>query len=143
MFGHIFYFLGLIILFFNLIYLSNITKITKINEWFITFKKVSGRYPTKNDFEADGLNYYLYSNAVLGITFFWLFLGLISQAWLVCLLLILLKFSVNSLIGLLGFNALSRFLEKMKIFLTCSSIAILVFNHFHFGLNVTQVLLGH
>lgn len=140
--AHLFYFVGLWIFLLNLILTTNIIKFLKIQEWVVKFNKISGRFPVKMDFKENDFEYFLFTNSVVLLTFFWLFCGLISNSWPISLFLILFNVLLASLSKLTGFNILSLIINTIKNVVSTSLIGFLVFNHYHLHLDIIKLLFG-
>ena len=139
--GHIFYFFGLLILLLNLTLLSNIWRILKLKEWTFKFNKVSGRFPMKSDFNGKDYDYFVFTNSVLVITFFWLFFGLVTKSWAVFVILILTNILLTKINNLITWLPLHNGIELLRSSITTLTIGLLVFNHFHLHIDIIQFLL--
>ena len=139
----IFYFFGLILCLLNLSLLSQFHKVLKIKEWAISFKKVSGKEPSKTDFKSKEYDLFLSSNSVLILNFFWLFFGLITSEWRIFGLLMIIS-SILNLFGLLflkyKFRTISNLLQYIKMLTITIIVGLLVMNHFHFHIDMWTYL---
>lgn len=134
----LFYFIGLFVFLISLTYLTNFSKISELRKWSNAFKKVTKSNPLKKDFKSDeDYNLYIGIGCLSIIEGLWVLIGLLTQNWLLFLILIIL-------------NALSIYTFKSdltKIFGFIFSISksfiilLLVINHFHLNFNLTDLIL--
>jgi hypothetical protein len=136
MLGHIFYFIGLFIMFISFFNLLNIFKYLKVKNWSETFKKVTSKYPNIGEFRNKEdysiyVSYPLFSN----LQFIWFLFGLISNSWYIFLIILVTNILILKLNNLLKIS----FIEKLTLFtfnfIKFIIILLLVMNHFHFHYN--------
>lgn len=143
MLGDLFYLIGFILFLVGFAFLYKTTKIVSITDWAKKFKKVTGKFPSEGDFRSkEEWSLTLGFGFTSIFTSIWLFVGLLSNSWLVFLLILAL--------GLLT-NILNKFsnIFFMKINININSIVrvltigFLVLNHFHLHLDLTNILLNY
>lgn len=140
MLSNIFYFLGMIIFLFNFLILSKVGDYIYIKSFYTKFKKVTGKNPEKKDFS--GPNYEFFNFLVLNsfITTSWFFIGLLSQNWLVFLSFFIYN-PTFEYVSKSKIKLISKSSDFLRVFLNVVVVAILVINHFHLQLNLTQFIL--
>lgn len=142
MIGHFFYFLGLIIVLFNLFTFSKFKRIFDLREWMIKFKELTGRNPVSTDYrkEDDKEILTVWSLTII-LTSSWLFFGLLTKSWYVYLFLIVMNTLINLVVKSVGeFNNLSFVIYFIRSFVTLFVITFLIMNHFHFHLDIWQLI---
>ena len=137
--SNIFYFIGLILFLLNISLIYQFSKVIKMKDWVTSFKMVTNRDPTKKDFKEKDYNLFLSYSMVLIMDFLWLFIGLISSEWKLCIFTILLSITftfISTKLDILKLNFISKILNFLKLLLIVTVIGALVMNHFHFHSNL-------
>jgi hypothetical protein len=143
MFGHLFYFLGLIIFITNLNLIFEFFDYIKLKEWVHSFKKVTKREPLEKDFKKGDYEKHRKYAGIIGLYLIWLFVGFISDSWKVFMILLLFVRLIDLICYLIGeFKMFCKLLNLSKLILLTISILILCINHFHLHLDLYQLLLG-
>jgi hypothetical protein len=137
MFGHIYYFFGLIIFLLDMGLLMKFSKIHKTRNWFESFVKVTKRKPNKQDMAGNDLKDIMSFNQTLSINFLWIFFGLITNSWKFFLSLLVINFILNFVI--LNTKRLKNInfgIEFTKFLLITISVGFIVINHFHLHIDI-------
>lgn len=138
----IFYFIGLFMLLLNIVLMTMSSNIVYLREFVLKFEKVTNKKPEKNDFSGKLYETYTYVKVVELSNFIWFFVGLISSNWII----FLMYFIYNLLISILLINGNIKWvnisIEFLRHLMNVALLAILVFNHFHFKLNLTNLFLS-
>jgi hypothetical protein len=133
----LFYFIGLFVFLISLTYLTNFSKISELRKWSNAFKKVTKTNPQKKDFKTDeDYNLFIGIGCLSIFEGIWVLIGLLTQNWILFLLLIILNYiSVYSfksdITRIFGFT--SSITKSLIIFL-------LVINHFHLKIDITNII---
>ena len=137
MFGHIYYFFGLIIFLLDLGLLMKFSKIQKTRNWVESFLKVTKRKPNKQDMGGNDLREIMSFNQILSINFFWIFFGLVTNSWKFFLSLLVINFILNFvIINTKKFKNINFGIELTKFLLITISIGFIVINHFHLHIDI-------
>jgi hypothetical protein len=140
--GHAFYFFGLIVFLTNLNFLYKFFDYMKIREWFISFQKITKKFPTDKDFKKGDYEKYKKFNGVEALNFLWIFFGVLTQSWKIFLLLISFNITISLIINIIGqFRLISKITLFIKFIVISLSIIILTINHFHLHLDLFSLLL--
>jgi hypothetical protein len=136
MLGHLYYTFGLLIIISLLSILVKFDKITVIREWYIKYKKVTGKVPLKKEFrnkeESDLYNTF---SSVLLLEFIWTMGGLLTGSWYIFIFMFIYTLIMNLIKKPIEFTFLGKviffklFLLKLIIYL------YLIINHFHLHLD--------
>jgi len=139
--GHLYYFLGLIVLLANFNFLVEFFNYLKIKEWFKSFEKVTKKIPNDKDFKKGDLEKFKKFNGVVGLNFLWLFFGVMSGSWKIFLLILSFNLIIDFLIHSIGeFKMFSKIINFIRTSITTISILILCLNHFHLHLDLYKLL---
>ena len=141
MLSNIFYFSGFMLLLLNLLIFSKFKKYVYVKEFLEKFQKVTGNIPKKSDYSENNFEFINFVLAVELLNSFWFFLGLIGANWLVFLLFFVIFSLITLLIKLIKIKFLSDSLIFLKLTFVVFTLSLLVFNHYHFHLNLTQIFL--
>lgn len=142
MFGHIYYFFGLILFLINLGHLMRFGKIQKTKSWIDSFLKVTQRKPNKDEMKPDDYQQVNSFQQIFSINFLWIFFGLITKNWKFFLALLLVNFILNYIIlWTKDFKKINFGLEFIKFFIITFSVGFAVINHFHLHIDVFQYFL--
>ena len=137
MFGHIYYFFGLIIFLLDLGLLMKFSKIHKTKNWVESFLKVTKRNPNKQDMGGNDLREIMSFNQILSINFLWIFFGLITNSWKFFLSLLVINFILNFVIlNTKKFKNINFGIEFIKFLLITISTGFIVINHFHLHIDI-------
>ena len=138
----LFYLFGLLIYFLSLIRVFRYFKFIDSSEWILAFKKVTKNEPTKDDFrDPEDYNLIVTLGCLSVIETIWIILGLITNEWIIFFSIFLFSVLLRQV-----FNFLS--IRTKKIFGLFSSILksliilILVLNHFHLHLDITNIIIS-
>lgn len=141
--GHFFYFCGLIIFLTNLNFIYQFFDYIRIREWFVSFEKITKKFPSDKDFKRGDFEKYKKFNGVEGINFLWIFFGILTQSWKFFLLLLGFNILISILVNLIGqFKTISKFILFTKFIVISLSILLLVINHFHLHMDLFNSLLS-
>ncbi len=136
MMGDIFYIFGLLVLILNFSILINYNKIFNTKIWISKFTEISGNPPKISDFRSkDEYNVYTSSNVISIVDFFWFLIGLISNSWFIFIGFLVFQFLFKSLVGLIKFEIIRKYMEILFQFSKILIILALILNHFHFHTN--------
>lgn len=142
-FGHIYYFLGLLLFLANLGIILKLNKILKTQNWVQSFLKVTNKKPNKKDMPEGEYQDFVSFNSVMIANFLWIFFGLISQSWKMFLLTLSIIFVINLLLGIFGkFKLITNILNFTKVSVITIAIALLVINHFHIHIDMYETIKG-
>ena len=138
--SNLFYFIGFFIFLFTGVKFYYLSKIVDISDWIKKFKKVTSKSPIPSDFR----NKKEWAVASLfGIVAIfeslWTYVGLLTDNYLFFILMLIL--------GLIT-NLISKYsnilIQKIVIYILHTVrfllIGLMVFNHFHFKLNLSEYL---
>jgi len=140
-FGHIYYFLGLLLFLANLGIILKLNKILKTQNWVQSFLKVTNKNPNKKDMPEGEYQDFVSFNSVMIVNFLWIFFGLISQSWKMFLLTLSIIFLINFLLVLFSkIKFLTNILNFTKVCIITVGIALLVINHFHIHIDMYEVI---
>lgn len=145
MLGELYYFFMLILIIFNILFIANFFKYTKIAEWYHTFKKVTGKEPKKEDFKENEFELINFLNCVIIFNFTWIFFGILSKSWIIYLLLLgllFVMFLIQSVFSVIfgKFSFFSKITNLIFwIFLT-SVLVLLTINHHHLHLELADYI---
>lgn len=138
--SNLFYFIGFFILLFTGVKFYYLSKIVDISDWIKKFKKVTSKSPIPSDFR-NKKEWAIAS--IFGIVAIfealWTYIGLLTDNYLFFILMLVL--------GLMA-NLISKYsnilIQKIVIYILHTVrfllIGLMVFNHFHFKLNLTEYL---
>jgi hypothetical protein len=145
MLGHFYYFITLILIFFNLLFLLNFSKFYKTAEWIDGFKKVTGKIPEPKDFKDNDHQLLSFLGSVVILNFFWIFLGILSKSWVIYLLILgsgIINILINSFLGVtIGkFSIFTKIFNLFYLILIILSLSVLTINHFHLHLELSQYI---
>ncbi len=135
MIGHLYYLIGLGVLLMSLSNIIYYQRFFNILLWTKSFKKISGVDPISKDFRTiEDYSIFVTFNSFIKSEFVWFFLGVVTNSWIIFLILIGLSFLSNVMVNskLIIFGKLVGF-----IFEIIKSICIfaLIINHFHLHLD--------
>ena len=143
-FGHIYYFFGLLLFLANLGLILRINRILKTQSWAQSFFKVTKKNPEKKDMLEADYQQFMNFNSIMVSNFLWIFFGLISQSWKVFLLTLGIVFVINLILGLVSkIKFLSNLLNILKVTLFSSVIGLMVINHFHIHVDIYSVIINY
>lgn len=143
MFGHIYYFFGLILFLLNLGHLMRFSKIQKTKSWIDSFFKVTQRKPNKDEIKQDDYQQLNSFQQIFAMNFLWIFFGLITKSWKFFLLLLLINFILNYLVQWTkDYKKINFGIEFIKFFITTFCLGFIVINHFHLHIDVFQYFWG-
>ena len=138
--SNLFYFIGFFIFLFSGVKFYYLSQIVDISDWLKKFKKVTSKSPLPSDFR-DKKQWALASIFGIGAVFeaLWTYIGLLTDNYLFFILMLIL--------GLIT-NLISKYsnilIQKIAIYILHSVrfllIGLMVFNHFHFKINLTEYL---
>jgi hypothetical protein len=139
--GNIYYALGLIPLLMTILVFLKLKEITKIQEWYLKFEKITQKKPIKSDFRSiDEYNIHIGIISIYTIDFIWVILGILTQNWYIFILIIILTLITNFTKKSVGLNlvsmALSGFILSIKFFV----YLFLIINHFHLHYDIWKLL---
>ena len=138
--SNLFYFIGFFIFLFSGVKFYYLSQIVDISDWIKKFKKVTSKSPLPSDFR-DKKQWAL--DSIFGIVAvfeaLWTYIGLLTDNYLFFILMLVL--------GLIT-NLISKYsnilIQKILIYILHSVrfllIGLMVFNHFHFKINLTEYL---
>ena len=138
--GDIFYTIGLFLALGNFFNLLKITKINKTNDWIKKYTKVTGKSPLKSDFKNDNYQWYISWSFSSVLTFFWMCLGILTNSWIIFILLIFSNLLLTRINKISQTNSINTFIEFVKISVNTIVIFYLVINHFHLHYNTQELL---
>lgn len=140
--GHLFYFIGLIVLLLNIYTLSRYKRIFELREWMIKFKQITGRNPVSNDYrKSDDKEILISWSSAVVVTSFWIFFGLLAKSWYVFLALLIFNTSINLICKFFGeFSKFSFIITFIKSLIILFLIGFLIINHFHLHLDIWQTI---
>lgn len=138
---NLFYFTGLFIFLFQLLLISNFPKFLFIKEFYVKFQKVTNRKPEKDDFSGGDYDFYNFVVATNVLTTSWFFLGLIGSNWIIFVFYFIYSSILNTFFRLIKNKLFSAIFNFIEIILTFLTVGFLVFNHFHFHSNLTELIL--
>jgi len=138
--SNLFYFIGFFIFLFTGAKFYYLSKIVDISDWIKKFKKVTSKSPLPSDFR-DRKEWAVASLFGIVAIFeaLWTYIGLLTDNYLFFILMLVL--------GLMA-NLISKYsnilIQKIVIYILHTFrfllIGLMVFNHFHFKLNLTEYL---
>lgn len=132
----LYYIIGLLIIISLYFQILNFKLIESINEWIFTFKKVSGKEPTKSDFrKKEDYNIYVKKNIYLIFESVWMVLGLVTNNWFIYVFMIFYSNLVNRFIKN-RFSNLSKFLLFKILIIKLLVYSFLILNNFHLELDI-------
>jgi hypothetical protein len=142
MMGHLFYFVGLIVVLFNIFNISKYKRIFELREWMIKFKEVTGRNPVATDYrKKDDKDILTAWSMSIILTSFWIFFGLLTKSWYVFLFILLVNTTINLVTKLIGeFNVFAFTIHFVKNLLILFLIMFLILNHFHLHLDIWNLI---
>lgn len=140
---HIYYLIGILVVLTLSYQIFNFKKFEKLNQWLISFKKVTGENALKSDFRhIDDYNMILTRNIYAIFEMMWVLLGIITNNWFVFIWLII----YSKFFGMAVKNIRYTYLGKAMFFkLLLGKFIIysfLILNHFHFNIDIWQELLN-
>lgn len=143
--GDFFYSIGLFIIILNLASLIQYKKIFDITEWLSKYKLVTGKNPVIEDFRnKNDHDLLLFWSFTVVSTVLWMLFGLLSNQWIIFLFIFLINIALNSIKKIFSsIKKVKLFLTFIKSFIGLSIIIFLVLNHFHFKLDLMDILFGH
>jgi hypothetical protein len=146
MLGNLYYFFTLILIIFNLLMIANFFKFYRITEWMLTFNKVTGKLPNKEDFKEGEFELNSFLSCVVIFNFTWIFFGILSKSWVIylaMLLLSLVNFIITSLISLIWgrFSLINKIFNFCFFIVITVSLCVLTINHYHLHLELSDYLL--
>jgi hypothetical protein len=137
MFGHLYYFFGLILFLSNFGFLINFFRIQKTKYWIDTFFKVTKRKPNADEIKIEDYNRVISLRQLFIVDFFWLFFGLVTSSWKFFLLILVYNFFINIIIRKVEkFKKISILFEYSKLIIISASIGVSVINHFHLHIDL-------
>jgi hypothetical protein len=141
MLATIYYFTGLLLILMNINLVINLPKYLYLREFVTKFKKVTKKQPTESDFNVDEYGFFSATLVTELFNITWFFFGLIGANWLVFIIF----FVQNTFFNVVGLISKSKLLTNLslslKVLITFTLLCILVFNHFHFKVNLTNFIL--
>lgn len=141
MLANLFYFTGLFIFLFQLLLISNFSRLLFIKEFFVKFQKVTNKKPEKGDFSGNDYDFYNFVAATTILTPFWFFFGLIGSNWIVFVFYFIYSPILNAFSKLIKNKFFSAIFDFLLILITLITVGFLVFNHFHLHINLTKLIL--
>lgn len=148
MLGNLYYFFTLILVIFNILTIANILKFWQITNWMQSYKKVTGKFPEKEEFKPGEfeLQSFIISNFVFNA--FWIFLGILSKSWIIYLFLILVSSSMIFLSKIFDHfvgnnNIFSKIISLSLIIFVTGTFILLTINHHHLHLELGNMLLKY
>ena len=140
--GHLFYFVGLIVVLFNIFNISKYKRIFELREWMIKFKEVTGRNPVATDYrKKDDKDILTAWSMSIILTSFWIFFGLLTKSWYVFLSILLINTTINLVTKIIGeFNMFAFTIHFVKNALILFLIMFLILNHFHLHLDIWNLI---
>ncbi len=142
MFGHLYYFCGLLLFLLNLAFLMNFFKIQKTKSWIDSFFKVTKRKPNENEIRVDDYNKVNSLKQIFVVDFFWLFFGLVTSSWKFFSLILIFNFIMNfASKQTWKLKLVSIWIEYLKLWVITFSIGATVINHFHLHLDLYSKLI--
>lgn len=140
MISTIFYLIGLFIFLLNFVILSNFSKYVYIKNFFEKFQKITGKNPESTDFSTSDFQFYNFIVITNFLTFSWCFIGLISSNWAFFVFYFLYNLSFNIFSKNINIEFLQKIIYLSRLTLTVLLIFLLVVNHFHLHLNLTEII---
>lgn len=140
--GHIYYLIGLLLLFLNIPIISKYFKYFKLIEWSVMFKKVTKRDPIKIDYKSvDDHGFFILSSQIIKITTFWLFLGILTKSYYIYIIILLFNILFNYVSKLGEFSNIVLVLSFFKYLIVLLIICLLIINHFHLHIDLLKILI--
>lgn len=138
---NIFYFIGILVsltLFFHLI---NFKRFEKISEWLMSFKKVTGKSPDKQDYRRDDYSFLLKRNIYAIFESTWSLLGLLSNDWFIFLGILIYTKLFGIALKEIRFTIIGKVMFFKLILGKFIIYSFIVLNHFHFHINLWEEIL--
>ena len=129
--------MGIICLMLNISTLNNFNRLQRISEWIDVFQKKEGRKPSKEDFNEEDFKLFGQYSLQILIYVLWVFVGLLSNSWIIYLVLIT-QLSISSYIfKLIGpYKRLSKHIKFINLFIGTLVLLFLIINHFQLHINI-------
>jgi len=142
MLASFYYFIGLFLLLLNIVVFFNLKKYFLLKEFFRKFKKVTNKDPEFEDFPVNIREVIKIILLVEICNFFWSFIGIISSNWIIFLFYLIVIPILSFIINKSKNNLVTNFFILTKVLVSILIIGLLIFNHFHFKLNLTNLILN-
>jgi len=140
-FGILFYCIGLIVAASIFFRLSKYKKFSKISQFFDTFKRVNGDSPKRKDYKRGNYEFMDGVFYILVIEYTWYVFGLLSGNVLIFSLLLITSYlftHISRKLSYIGKLVFGITFNVIKLIL----VLFMVLNHFHWHLNLYQLLFG-
>ena len=140
-----YYIIGIFVLFSLLSQLMRYRDVHYVSNWYIKYKKITGKNPNIDDFRKEK-DFYVYISRNFQIIFesFWLLFGLITNDWV---LFIILLFMNNLTIIFLESEKMFKN-ELLSKFLYVSILSVkkmiyifIIVNYFHFKIDLNSLVI--
>ncbi len=143
MFGHIFYFFGLILVLLDLGLLMKFHKIQNIKNWIQSFVKVAQKKPKKEDMDREDYKIVTSYDTLIITNFLWIFFGLISKSWKLFLLVLLINFFLNFLLHKTkSYRTTNYLLEFVRFIIIITCVSMTTINHFHLHIDLYNFIIN-
>ena len=142
MLGSIFYAFGLLVLVILSSQLLRFNKVSTIKEWFVKYKKFTGKTPIEENFRTkEEWNLYQSAQILFTIESFWIIVGFLSSNWFLFLTLLIYAAIIKWSIKSIQFTVIGKILEFQSMVLRLVTIFFLIINHFHLHLDTKKIAL--
>jgi hypothetical protein len=142
--GHLFYVVGIFLILALASNFLNFNNYYKIRNWLITFRKITKKDPSKDEFreKKDQEIFATYTSISL-FEFFWYLIGITSSSWYIFCTLIVSNFLLNIVTFAVPTGFIGKYIFKFFILIKILMILILILNHFHFHKDLFSLLVQH
>jgi len=139
--SYIFYSFGFFIFLNSFVNLLRFNKIYFVNEWFVKFKKVTGKKPSFIDFRSkEDLSIYKNRNLFITFEFIWLCIGVFTNNWIIFLSILLFGFIVNFALKNIRFTTFDKIVSFVYLLVKCMIYLFLFVNKFHLNLDIMKLI---
>jgi uncharacterized membrane protein len=128
----------------NLYLLALHSKIFKIREWWDGFNKVTKKIPQKSDYRKyQDFIFINFWSVVTIVNYVFLIVGLLTQNWLIFLSTIVISFIFGKVTKKIQkWGIIHKSIDFISIISISTIYLIVSLNHFHFGLNLSELIIG-
>jgi hypothetical protein len=139
--GHLYYLIGLFILFGLFSYIINIRKYNKVKIWYSKYEEVTKSKPLKKDFRSKE-DYSLYEtlSKFTIFEFIWVVLGILTSSWYVYLFIITISMIINQSLRKVSIQSISNGVSFILSIFKFSVYLYLIINHFHLHYNTWEIV---
>lgn len=140
---HIYYTIGILVVLTLSYQIFNFKKFERLNQWLISFRKITEKEPKKSDFRSlNDYNMIITRNIYAIFEMIWVLLGITTNNWFVFIWIILYSKIFGMSIKEIRYTYLGKIMFFKLLVGKFIIYSFLVLNHFHFKIDIWQQLLN-